>query len=134
MSSIFTKIIKREIPANIIYEDEFTIAFLDISQITRGHTLVVPKKECQSLFDIDDFTYLKLMETLKKVVDNVKLRLKISGVNILSNNGVIAGQTVPHLHFHVIPRYTHNEFSINRGEIKTLDKTQLEVLCRLLRF
>ncbi|PKK87871.1 MAG: diadenosine tetraphosphate hydrolase, partial [Tenericutes bacterium HGW-Tenericutes-7] len=109
MATIFEKIIAREIPAHIVYEDEKTIAFLDISQATKGHTLVVPKKAYPNIYEMDTNILKEVIAVTQKIAVAVKDAFHASGVNILSNNDEIAGQTVFHFHFHVIPRYTKDD-------------------------
>ncbi len=111
MSTIFTKIIKREIPANIIYEDDLVIAFLDISQATLGHTLVVTKREYKNIFELDDKISAHLYKVVVKLSKAINKAFNPSGLNILNNNGQVAGQTVFHYHIHIIPRY--NESDVN---------------------
>lgn len=106
---IFCKIINKEIPSNIIYEDDYTIAFLDIEATSYGHTLVIPKKHVVNMLDIDNETYLKVMDTLYKVVSHYRNVLNIDSVNILNNSGEFAHQTVYHLHYHIIPRYNSDD-------------------------
>lgn len=96
--SIFTKIINGDIPSHKIYEDEDTFAFLDISPITPGHTLVVPKKQVESLWDLDDDTYLKVMATAKKIAEHMRTRLNVEYVGVQ-----VIGVDVPHAHVHLIP-------------------------------
>ncbi len=111
MSTIFTKIIKREMPANIIYEDDLVIAFLDISQATLGHTLVVTKREYENIFELDDKISAHLYKVVVKLSKAINKAFNPSGLNILNNNGQVAGQTVFHYHIHIIPRY--NESDVN---------------------
>lgn len=96
--SIFTKIINGEIPCHKIYEDEDTFAFLDISPITPGHTLVVPKKQTEYLWDLDDDTYQKVMATTKKIATHMKQQLQVEYVGVQ-----VIGVDVPHAHIHLIP-------------------------------
>jgi len=103
---IFCKIIRGEMPCYKIYEDEKIIAFLDINPWTRGHCLVAPKKHFQDIFDVDEETLSALISAVKKISSLAKKKLGAIGVNILQNNGELAGQLVPHIHFHVIPRYS----------------------------
>lgn len=107
---IFCQIIAGEIPAEKIYEDENTLAFLDISPNNPGHTLVLPKKHFENLFDIDENTLSQLMAVVKKISLAVKTAVQAEGINIGINNGSAAGQVVPHLHIHVIPRYANDGF------------------------
>lgn len=110
METIFSKIIKGEIPADIVYEDEHTLAFLDIRPRKKGHTLVIPKKPCKDIFELDDETGSHLMRTVAKVSRAVRDGVNAGGVNLIVNNGAIAGQEVFHIHVHVIPRHNVEEF------------------------
>ena len=109
--TIFMKIIRREIPAEIVYEDDDTLAFLDVKPATPGHTLVVPKKFAQNIFDADDETLSAVMRAVQKIAPAVRDAVGAHGVHINSNHGEAAGQIVPHLHFHIIPRHSRSEFS-----------------------
>lgn len=109
--TIFSKIIRREIPTHIVYEDEDTIAFLDVKPITPGHTLVIPKRFAQNIFDVDDATLAAVMCTVRKIAPAVRDAVGAQGVHIDSNHGAAAGQIVFHLHFHIIPRHDLSEFS-----------------------
>jgi histidine triad (HIT) family protein len=96
--SVFTKIIKGEIPSHKIYEDEQTFAFLDINPVTRGHVLVIPKKQVEFLWDLDDETYQAVMATAKKIA------LRLRDVLAVPHVGVkVVGTDVPHAHVHLIP-------------------------------
>ncbi len=97
MSSVFTKIINGEIPCYKIYEDDKTIAFLDIHPETKGHTLVVPKKEVDKIYDLSDEDYVALMATVKKLSKHLE---KIFGVRTLWK---VVGTDVPHAHVHLEP-------------------------------
>lgn len=97
MSSVFTKIIQGEIPCYKIYEDEKTIAFLDINPETKGHTLVIPKKEVDKIYDLPDDDYLALMKTVKKLSTHME---KVLGARTLWK---VIGTDVPHAHVHLLP-------------------------------
>lgn len=97
MSSIFTKIIERQIPAHIVAEDQDNIAFLDINPLSVGHTLVIPKKEVDYLFDLDDDVYTSLNLFAKKVAIAIKA---VTGKRI---GTAVIGLEVPHSHIHLIP-------------------------------
>ena len=103
--TIFEKIIDREIPANIVYEDDDVIAFMDAFPIVKGHTLVVPKQPIENIFDLDEETGAKLMSVITKVSTAVRDAFQPDGLNVVQNNGAYASQSVFHLHFHIIPRY-----------------------------
>jgi histidine triad (HIT) family protein len=110
--SVFTKIIRREIPAEIIYEDDDTLAFLDIAPVSPGHTLVVPKKPVQNIFDADDATLAAVMRTVRKIAPAVRDAVHADALNIHSNHGAAAGQIVFHLHMHLIPRFDGDNFNM----------------------
>jgi len=106
---IFCKIINNTIPASIIYEDDVVIAILDIAQVTKGHTLVIPKKHFDNIYTVDDDTLAHMMIVTKRLAVELKTKLNAKGINILNNNEPLAGQSVEHLHFHIIPRYDEND-------------------------
>lgn len=103
--SIFTKIIKGEIPSHKIYEDDKTYAFLDIHPVQPGHTMVIPKRQVEFVWDMDDEDYLAVMATAKKVA--VRLREAL-GCNYVGE--AVVGTDVPHAHVHLIPFNTSGEF------------------------
>ncbi len=112
MATIFERIIAREIPAYIVYEDEKVIAFLDISQATKGHTLLVSKTPYRNILDIPDEEagyVFKVASRLSKVLKNV---FQADGLNMLANAEERAGQTVFHFHVHLIPRYADDDLMI----------------------
>lgn len=109
---IFCKIVSGEIPSKKVYEDENVIAILDISQATKGHTLVIPKKHSANLLEIDSEEYINVMKIVNLVAKKLSNTLKPAGINILNNCGEVAGQTVMHFHVHVIPRYEENDIQI----------------------
>ncbi|MDP4001235.1 MAG: HIT family protein [bacterium] len=106
---IFCKIINREIPADIVYEDEYAVAFLDIRPVSKGHTLLVPKNHSHDLLDSDDETLKNLMFVVKKVSRALLKATGAKAFNLGTNNGEDAGQDVFHLHFHLIPRYKNDQ-------------------------
>lgn len=102
---IFCKIVRGEIPSNKVYEDEHTLAFLDINPRNPGHTLVIPKKHHEQIFTLSDQEGAAIFSSVKKVAALVKNGVKADGISIAQNNGKAAGQVVWHVHFHVIPRF-----------------------------
>jgi histidine triad (HIT) family protein len=102
---IFCKIINGEIPSAKVYEDEDVYAFLDISQVTKGHTLVIPKAHHANVYELPEDVAGKLFAVIPKITNAVKKAYNPIGLNLLNNNGEAAGQTVFHYHLHIIPRY-----------------------------
>lgn len=102
---IFCAIAAGEIPSFKVYEDELVLAYLDINPFSRGHTLVIPKAHSTGLLDTDEATLAAVIARVQKVAAHIKPKLGATGFNILQNNGASAGQTVNHLHFHIVPRY-----------------------------
>lgn len=106
---IFCKIAEHAIPGKIIYEDDVCMAFLDLSQATDGHTLVIPKKHYQNVLDVDEKTLSHMMTVVQKVALQIQAKMNAQGFNIITNMKEIAGQSVHHFHIHIIPRYQQNE-------------------------
>ncbi len=102
---IFCNIIKGTIPCAKVYEDENVFAFLDISQVTKGHTLVIPKTHVKDIFELSPETASSLFSTVPRIAQALKDAFSSPGLNIVNNNGETAGQTVFHYHLHLIPRY-----------------------------
>ncbi len=104
MENIFEKIIAREVPADIIYEDDLVVAFLDIDPVNHGHTLVVPKKHFNNILDGDPEILAQMMKVAQKVAQAIVSELKADGINLIMNNNEAGGQEVWHAHIHVVPR------------------------------
>jgi histidine triad (HIT) family protein len=105
MKDIFCRIIDGEIPCSKVYEDDDVLAILDISQTTKGHTLVMPKKHYENFLSCPNDIALKVYAVARRIGQAEIGLLGAKGVNVLTNVGEAAGQTVPHFHVHVIPRY-----------------------------
>jgi histidine triad (HIT) family protein len=103
---LFCKIIARELPAQIIDENERTVTFMDINPATRGHALVVPRSHASNLLEVDADDLAATALAAQRLAQRVTERLGADGVNLLNSCGSAAWQTVFHLHIHVIPRYT----------------------------
>lgn len=106
---IFCKIIKGDIPGAKVYEDEHVLAFLDISQVTKGHTLLIPKQHEENVFELSEDTARNLFAAVPKVASALKETFQPKGLNILNNNGEFAGQSVFHFHLHLLPRYSEKD-------------------------
>ncbi len=107
---VFCKIINNEIPSKKVYEDESVLAILDLSQLTYGHTLVMPKAHYETLLDSPNEVRAQLINVTCYLANKIKTNLNAEGVNIVNNSGEAAGQTVMHTHIHIIPRYNSDEF------------------------
>jgi len=114
---IFCKIIDQEIPSYKIYEDDKVYAFLDISQATKGHTLVVPKQHVTDIFEYDDTLAADVFARIPKIARAIENAFpEMEGLNILNNNKELAYQSVFHSHIHLVPRYSKkDDFSIHFG-------------------
>ena len=120
---IFCAIAAGEIPSFKVYEDEQVLAYLDINPFSKGHTLVIPKKHSAGLVDTDDETLAVVIARVKKVAAHLKEKLGCDGFNIVQNNGEAAGQTVRHVHFHIVPRWTGDDaatFVNQKGDMEAL--------------
>lgn len=119
---IFCKIINKEIPAGIIYEDENAISFLDIMPANKGHCLVIPKKHYEALLDIPDEDLSELIKTVKKVGKALSLSIGNGAYNVVMNNGPEAGQVVQHAHMHIIPRFKGDRLRLSWSHKTYKDK------------
>ena len=127
---IFCAIAEGEIPSFKIYEDELVLAYLDINPFAKGHTLVIPKVHSSGLLDTPDETLAAIIARVKKVAAHLKTALPCDGFNILQNNGEAAGQTVMHVHFHIVPRYGNEPLTF---ENHPGDMSELKALSERLR-
>ena len=128
---IFCKIINGDIPSKKVYENDDVLAILDISQATKGHTLVIPKKHYDNILDIKDDDYLAVMKVVKELSNKIVTNLGAKGVNILNNCNEVAGQSVMHFHVHIIPRYKSDDLKlefIDHSKTANLDLTLKEIL------
>jgi histidine triad (HIT) family protein len=127
MASIFTKIINREIPAEIIAEDDNYIAFLDIMPLVRGHVLVVPKAEVNYIFDLEDDVLAGLYVFAKKVAKAIDKTVKCTRVGV-----AVIGLEVPHVHVHLVPLRTMDDINFTRPKLK-LTKEELAEIAETIR-
>lgn len=102
---IFCKIINGEIPSSKVFENEHVLAFLDISQVTKGHTLVIPKVHKENIYELTPEIAKELYAVVPEIARALKQEFNPIGLNTLNNNGEAAGQSVFHFHLHLIPRY-----------------------------
>lgn len=131
MDCIFCRIVAGEIPSHKVYEDEHTLAFLDIRPSARGHTLVIPKQHTADLFDIAPDSLAATMASAQAVAHILRTKLQPDGMNLFQNNGAAAGQEVFHFHVHLVPRWQGSRASLQqRGET---DHSALGALAAELR-
>ena len=130
---IFCEIIKGNKPNYTVYEDDKCLAFLDISQATIGHTLVVPKKHFANIFELDEETAKHIFNVVRIVANQISKALNVKDVNILNNNGKLAYQSVDHFHIHIIPRYEDDAFSIHFSENKLSNDMFIKLLDKIKR-
>lgn len=120
MDCLFCKIIAGDIPSHTIYEDDFVYAFLDIYPCSEGHTIVLPKQHFTRFTDMSEKEAASLFSSVNKIAKVVEDALELDAMNIGINNGEIAGQTVPHVHVHIIPRRDND----NGGSMHTIVETK----------
>lgn len=104
-SNVFAKILRGDLPCHKVYEDDETFAFLDIMPRAHGHTLVIPKDEASDIFDVSPETLCNTIRTVQRITPAICAATEADGVLIQQFNGAVAGQTVFHVHFHIIPRW-----------------------------
>lgn len=128
---VFCKIVRGEIPSYKIYENETTLAFLDISKDIDGHTLVIPKNHCTNVLDCQEDSLNDVMKTVKLVSKHYCQNCGYDGVNILNANNKASGQSVFHLHFHILPR--KNNDNENAWPKLNGAKNELSTMCEKLK-
>lgn len=129
---VFCAIAEGEIPSFKVYEDDLVLAYLDINPVSKGHTLVIPKAHTKGLLDTPDETLAAVIARVKKVAAHIKETLGCGGFNIVQNNGETAGQTVHHVHFHIVPRYEGDDPLVFKGT--SADMAALAELAKSLKF
>lgn len=129
---IFCKLANGEIPARTIYEDDLFRVILDASPATRGHALILPKEHYENLFDFGDKERAALMDLAQKVSLIMKDKLNFDGLNLVQNNGTLAGQSVFHFHLHLIPRYENdgNQEKLSWNHL-SMKAEELDEICEL---
>lgn len=127
---IFCKIVRGEIPCYKTYEDENVIAFLDILPLSKGHTLVVPKKHFKDILEISDEELCTTMKALKKITDHIQRIYKPEGIVIRQNNGEKAGQSVFHIHFHIKPVYNGTTVVSEVNHRREYSKEEMESIVK----
>ena len=129
---IFCKIVRKQAPASIVYEDETVIAFLDIRPLNLGHTLVIPKAHCVNIFDIPEDHLNQVYRVTKQVSSAIKKTTSADGISIIQQNGKAAGQDIFHLHVHVVPRFEGQKLP-SFNDLKEVERTELEGLAKNIK-
>jgi histidine triad (HIT) family protein len=127
----FARILRGEAPASMVYEDEHAIAFMDLMPQVEGHTLVIPRSPCRDLFDVDPEALAGTMRATQTVAAAVKSTFNAPGIMIAQLNGAEAGQTVFHLHFHILPRFAGIEFRLHAAVME--DRGKRDALAERIR-
>jgi histidine triad (HIT) family protein len=117
-NNIFAKILRAEFPAFSVYEDDATLAFMDVMPQSPGHTLVIPKTQAEKLLDLDIAAGTAVLSTAKLVASAVKEAFKADGIMLNQFNGTTAGQTVFHFHMHIVPRYEGVPLRAHTGDME----------------
>jgi histidine triad (HIT) family protein len=128
---LFCKIINGEIPSYKVYEDENTFAFLDINPINTGHTLVIPKNHAAKITEASEEDLFALTRALKIVVGGIEDGLGVDNLNVFVNQGADAGQIIPHLHYHIVPRYKDDGIKVDMPQKKLTEEEFLDTVAKI---
>jgi histidine triad (HIT) family protein len=131
-SCIFCRIVQKQVPSSLVFEDEKVMAFLDIKPLNEGHTLVIPKAHYESIFDIPKERIAYLHGITKRIAIAIEKATKADGISIIQQNGKAAGQDIFHLHVHVIPRYKDQKL-LSFSEISEVDRKKLSQTAEKIR-
>jgi len=129
---IFCKIANGEIPSKTLYEDEDFRVILDLAPAAKGHALILPKDHASNLYELSEESASKVLVVAKKIAEQMKNKLNCEGLNLMQNNGEVAGQTVYHFHMHVIPRYSDDgqkiEFNSSECTPEELESVRKQIV------
>lgn len=134
-SCLFCRLVRKELPVSVVYEDRRVMAFMDVKPLNEGHTLVIPKRHYKTIYDVPEEEVSCLFRVVKRVACAVKKAMKPDGVSITQHNEKGAGQDVFHLHVHVIPRYEGQKLPRYKEArlLPEASRTKLEEVARRLR-
>lgn len=130
---IFCKIVAGEIPCCKVFEDDRALAFMDIMPLNKGHLLIIPKDHYENIFEIEDDLYGHLMSLISRTAKAVRKVVEPDGLNIMQLNGRAANQVVPHLHIHIVPRWTEDGLTISAWEPVPGNMEDISALGALIR-
>ena len=128
--NIFAKILRGELPAIKVYEDDQVLAFMDIMPQADGHTLVIPKSPAETLMDLDPKAATYTIQIVQKVAKAIKKALDAKGIVLMQLSGAAAGQTVPHVHFHLIPSSVHD---LGKHAVQMGDQEKIKALAEKIK-
>jgi histidine triad (HIT) family protein len=131
-SCIFCKIVQKQAPASVIYEDEATLVFLDIRPLTMGHTLVIPKAHWVDIFDIPANLLSQIYKVAQQISPAIKKATSADGISIIQQNGKAAGQDIFHLHVHVVPRFEGQKLP-RFSDLKMVDRAELDEMRKKIK-
>jgi len=121
-NNIFAKILRGEVPSVKVYEDDKTLAFMDVMPQADGHTLVIPKESAENIFEVSPEGAAAMVRTTQKVAKAVRKGMETPGIMIFQLNGKAAGQSVPHVHFHIVPRDRGVDLKLHARQMESPDK------------
>ncbi len=130
---IFCMIAQKKIPAHIVYEDSFALAFLDVKPHAQGHTVVIPQKHAFHIFDLTEKEAQQLMSAIVKAMNRIQKVLSPDGFNVGWNQNTAGGQVVPHLHVHIFPRYNGDGGGSMHSIVKNPGDRSVEEVGKLFR-
>ena len=131
-SCIFCKIVRKQAPASIIYEDESVVAFLDIRPLNMGHTLIIPKAHYVDIFETPESELSNICKVSKRISIALKKATRADGISIIQQNGKAAGQDIFHAHVHVVPRFEGQKLP-GFGELKEVERAKLDEVAKRIR-
>jgi len=133
MDCIFCKIVSGEIPSVKVYDDDRVLAFMDINPISEGHLLIIPKAHAASIYEITEDDFLSVMSVTHKLAAAVKKALNPDGINLLQLNGRAANQVVPHLHMHIVPRWSGDGLTISQWDMVAGDMENIKAVAEKIQ-
>ena len=133
MDCIFCKIAAGEIPSVRVYEDDRVLAFMDINPISKGHLLIIPKAHAATIYEITENDFLAVMSATHKLAAAVKKALNPDGINLLQLNGRAANQVVPHLHMHIVPRWSGDGLTISQWDMVAGDMGNIKAVAEKIQ-
>ncbi len=133
MDCIFCKIVSNEIPSVKVYEDDRVFAFMDINPLNDGHILIIPKAHAATIYEITEADFLAVTSATHKLAAAVKKALNPDGINLMQLNGRAANQVVPHLHIHIVPRWSGDGLTICKWEMVAGDIEKVKAVAEQIQ-